>query len=82
VIAYKKIYSSIIDGMDGITFIEKCKNYEKTIVVAKSNFGKILGGYSPMKWRNFHGKPWKTVTGGSSFLFFYENDKLRICTQK
>ena len=25
---------------------------------------------------------WKKVKGGNSFLFFYENDNLRICTQK
>jgi len=32
-----------------------------------------------MKWEKFdHTK----VTGGESFVFFYDEDKLRICSQK
>ena len=45
---YTKIYSSTIDGFDLNTFHEKCKNHTRTIIISKSNFGKILGGYSPM----------------------------------
>ena len=32
-----------------------------------------------MKWANFS---WTKITGGESFVFFYDEDKLRICTQK
>ena len=32
-----------------------------------------------MKWANFGST---SVTGGESFVFFYDEDKLRICTQK
>ena len=74
---YTKIYSSSLDGLNVNTFHEKCKNHEHTICISKSNHGKILGGYSPMKWVNCG---WTTVTGGESFVFFYDDDKLRICT--
>ncbi len=74
---YTKIYSSSIDGFNGDTFRDKCKNHQHTITIAKSNYNKILGGYSPMKWQNFK---YTIVTGGQSFLYFYDDDKLRICT--
>jgi len=32
-----------------------------------------------LKWENFN---WTKITGGESFVFFYDEDKLRICTQK
>ena len=32
-----------------------------------------------MKWENFG---WTKITGWESFVFFYDEDKLRICTQK
>ena len=75
---YTKIYSSSIDGFNGDTFRDKCKNHQHTIAIAKSNHNKILGGYSPMKWQNYTN--WTVVTGGKSFVYFYDDDKLRICT--
>ena len=45
---YTKIYTSTTDGFNLNTFHEKCKNHTRTIIISKSNFGKILGGYSPM----------------------------------
>ena len=74
---YTKIYSSNIDGFNENTFRVKCKNHVHTICIAKSIHGKILGAYSPMKWTNFSST---LVTGGQSFIFFYDDDKLRICT--
>ena len=74
---YTKIYSSSVDGFNTKTFHEKCKNYIHTIILVKSNFGKILGGYLPMKWENFGNV---TITGGQSFVFFYDEDELRVCT--
>jgi hypothetical protein len=76
---YTKIYSSSVDGYNLNTFHTKCEKHSHTIIITKSNFAKILGGYSPMKWKNFEST---VVTGGQSFIFFYEDDQLRICTQK
>ena len=50
---FKKIFSSSQDGYNENTFYEKCINHQHTIVLLNSNNGKILGGYSPMKWANF-----------------------------
>jgi len=69
---YSKIYSSSVDGFNSDTFREKCKNHVHTICIARSNFGKILGGYSPMKWANYN--VWTKITGGESFVFFYDKD--------
>ena len=74
---YKKIYTSTTDGFNLNTFHEKCKNHKHTIIISKSNFGKILGGYLPMQWKNNGGTQ---ITGGESFVFFYDDDKIRICT--
>jgi hypothetical protein len=74
---YTKIYSSTVDGFNGDIFRNKCKNHLHTICISRSNFGKILGAYSPMKWANFS---WTTVAGGGSFIWFYDDEKLRICT--
>ena len=75
---YSKIYSSSVDGFNLNTFHEKCKNHLHTICIARSNFGKVLGGYSPMKWESYRSHT--KITGGESFVFFYDEDKLRICT--
>ena len=45
---YRKIYSSSIDGFNVNTFHEECRNQKHTIAISRSNFAKILGGYSPM----------------------------------
>jgi hypothetical protein len=74
---YKIIYSSIIDGFDQNLFQKKCKSHTHTICISRSNFGKILGAYSPMQWKN---DGHERVTGGESFVFFYDDDKIRICT--
>jgi len=46
-----------------------------TIAITKSNHSKILRGNLPMKWQNFGNT---TFTGGQSFVFFYDEDELRI----
>jgi len=50
---YTKIYSSSVDGFNTTTFHEKCKNHIQTIIIVRSNFAQILGGYLPMKWQRF-----------------------------
>ena len=74
---YLKIYSSSVDAFNLNTFHEKCKNHVHTIIITRKNLAKILGGYSPMKWVNFCST---SLTGGQSFLLFYDEDKLRNCT--
>ena len=66
-----------VSGLNRDTFKDKYKNYKQTIAIAKNDHGKILVGYSPMDWVKFF---WTVVTGGKSFVNFYDDDKLRICT--
>ena len=47
---YKKIYSSMIDGFNGDTFRDKCRNHEHTLAIAKVKNGIFAGGYSPISW--------------------------------
>ncbi len=58
---YKKIHSSTQHGFDLNTFHQNCANHEITIMLCKTNFGKIIGAYSPMKWRKYNAT---TITGG------------------
>jgi hypothetical protein len=48
-------------------------------MLCKTNFGKIIGAYSPMKWKNYRET---AIKGGESFIIFYDDDLLRKCTQK
>ncbi len=58
---------------------EKCKNHAITIILIKSKHQKILGGYSQTEWIYTEKKD---IPSNSSFIFFYEDDKLRKCAQK
>ena len=64
-------------GLLTSTIHQNCVNHDITIMLTKSNFGKIVGGYSPMKWENYS---FKVITGGESFIFFYDDDLMRKCT--
>ena len=76
----KKIYSCAQDGFSLDIIREKCKNYAITLILMKSNHNKILGGYTQTEWKNYSGK--KEIPTNSSFVFFYDDDKLRKCPQK
>ena len=43
---FKKIYSCAEDGFSLDIIREKCKNNAITFILIKSNFNKILGGYT------------------------------------
>ena len=61
----KLIYRSSRDGWSAGNFHKKCDNQESTIVVIKSEFGNIFGGYTSATWDKY-GK-WKSDE--NSFLF-------------
>ena len=43
--------------------------------------GQIMGGLLPIKLKNYNG--WSPVLpDNSSFLFFFEKDKIKKCSQK
>ena len=47
----------------------------------ESNFGKILGCYSPEKWRNNNDDDYE-VCKGNTFAFYFDKLKMRVCHSK
>lgn len=36
-------------------FYEKCSNIHNTLIVMKTEFDKIIGGYTPLTWKKYEG---------------------------
>ena len=47
----------------------------------ESEYNRILGCYSPEKWRNNNGKEYE-VKNGYTFVFYFDKFKMRICHSK
>ena len=45
----------------------------------QSNHGKILGAYTPIMWVIAEGVDKKMKDGHRSFVYFFDNKKLRMC---
>jgi hypothetical protein len=41
-----------VDGFNGQTFLNKCSNKGKTIVLIRDTKNKIFGGYTDLNWKN------------------------------
>jgi hypothetical protein len=39
--------------MDAVKFFEKCSNIPYTVVVAETQYGKVIGGYTPLEWQSY-----------------------------
>jgi len=46
----KLLYRGSRDGMNADVFHKKCDNHASTLTIAKSNYGKVFGGYSDQTW--------------------------------
>ena len=46
------LFRSSEDGWDRKKFLLNAKNYDDTLILIKTNFGRIIGAYSPEKWQN------------------------------
>ena len=49
----------------------KCKDYEETFVLIKTNFNRTIGAYNSNKWEET--KVWKPSK--KSFQFYFGDDK-------
>jgi len=68
------IYRASFDGMNSLTFWQKCSYKGPTIIFCKSKNGNVFGGYTPSKWipnGNFQKDDTKT-----SFLFSYNRKEI------
>ena len=50
-------------------FHQKCDGIENTVTVVETEFGKIIGGYTPVKWESTQSGQYKEDASGESFLF-------------
>ena len=40
-------------------FHQKCDGKEDTITIVETQFGKVIGGYTPLKWESPQSGQWK-----------------------
>ena len=69
----KLIYQASKDGFSSRTFHRKCDNYGSTLVVIKSIYNNIFGGFTSAYWNNdYHWGEYKYDS--SAFLFSLVNN--------
>ena len=49
-IPFKLLYRGSKDGFSAYTFHQKCDNKGPTVVIIKSNYGKVFGGFTDVAW--------------------------------
>jgi hypothetical protein len=49
---YKLIFRASRDGFSAKSFHEKCDGKHPTLTIIKNNYGKIIGGYTPLEWES------------------------------
>ena len=57
---------------------EACKNSKNTLVIVKTNFGKIIGGYAPVTIKEGEYK----VKNTKAFTFYFDDDHIKVLTVK
>ena len=77
------LYKASRDGYSRDTFLKKCKNHNNTIILLKTNFNTVIGGYCPDKWVETTGMKdslnqpdFKDIVSGKPFLFYFEGDQI------
>lgn len=65
------IFKASKDGFDSRNFKAKCSRIPHTLIVAKTNHGKTIGGYTPLMWEDVgeDGFRYDTDLTNLSFLF-------------
>lgn len=51
----KLLYRASEDKFSIEKFYEKCSNIPHTLILIKTDFDKIIGGYTPLIWKNYEG---------------------------
>eukprot|EP00485_Elphidium_margaritaceum_P000260 CAMPEP_0202694828 /NCGR_PEP_ID=MMETSP1385-20130828/8583_1 /ASSEMBLY_ACC=CAM_ASM_000861 /TAXON_ID=933848 /ORGANISM="Elphidium margaritaceum" /LENGTH=449 /DNA_ID=CAMNT_0049350739 /DNA_START=48 /DNA_END=1397 /DNA_ORIENTATION=+ len=46
-----KVYNAMVDGFDAKSFYSKCNGISPSILVIKSNWGKIFGAFTQIAWQ-------------------------------
>jgi hypothetical protein len=62
------LYRASENNFSAIEFHKKCDNFAETITLIETEYGKIIGGYTPLAW-NSSKKHWAADKTMSSFIF-------------
>ena len=57
------------DNLNDANFWEACKNHDKTILFATTNFNKTIGFFCPLKWMN---RNYTKIPDRKSFILFFD----------
>ncbi len=77
----KLLLSPDLNTWTGEDVWQACQEFDVTICFMESNYNRVLGCYSPEKWRNNNGYVYE-VKKGNSFAFYFDQLKMRICNSK
>ena len=70
------IYDGKKDGFGASKFHENCDNKGKTILIIKSEHGRIFGAYADKEW---HSNGEEIKGNGKSFLFSFSKGVMYKC---
>ena len=65
------IYRGSEDGFTAVVFHSKCDQKGPTLIIIKSEFGKIFGGFTDIDWTSKNGSK---SGNGNSFVFSLRDD--------
>ncbi len=65
---FKLLYRASENNFSAKQFHLKCDDIKDTMVLLRTEFGKVIGGYTSMTW-NASKKHWAPDKSGSSFIF-------------
>ena len=57
---------------------EACKNSKNTLLIVKTNFDKIIGGYATVTMNEGE----YSVKNTEAFTFYYDDDHIKVLTKK
>ena len=57
----KLVFRTSRDGWNVDTLWKNCRPYECSVVIIKTDHGKIIGGYSSDRWENTGKLKWKEI---------------------
>ena len=77
----KLLYRASENNFSMEKFYQKCSNIANTVIVMKTEFDKIIGGYTPLIWKKYEGSIKNRLEDLSleSFIFSVsEKEKLQL----
>ncbi len=67
-IKFTLLYRASENGYSAAKFHERCDNVPNTMLLVKTEFDKVIGGYTPIAW-NSSKKHWAADKSLESFIF-------------